>query len=366
MNRRPRLASRTIVIVALVAGLAAATWGVVGAVGAGDNDMPGVPLPASPVTGSLDDYVDFDDVYAVRLQVNDKLEVSMTGDDGTQFDIWLWSPGTKSIFTEKPLSRVIQSSQDPASSSETFWYPVRNAGTYYLHVFNPLDSALASRGTYRLSYEVTRLPSPTVSLKAPATVGWGKTASIAGTVTLDGEGQRGARVLIQSKAAGSSAWKDLNFDKVAYRPKTVANDAGRFTYSVKPTKKTQYRAVVWPTENSGWRFGAATSVAPRVRLGAPHAPSSVKRKTAFKVYGYTAPRRAARAKTVTLVFTRGARTVRVRAVNANHSSVKWGRSTRYNARVSLPTKGKWKVVATTGGDSLYAATTSTARYVTVK
>lgn len=349
-----------------VIALAVAAIGVVTAIGAGDDDIPGVPLPASPVSGALDDHIDFDDVYSVPLKVNQKLEVSMTGQAGSQFDLWLWGPSSKSVLVDSPLSRVVQSSQDPASSTEAFWYPARNSGTYYLHVFNPLDTATTSKGTYQLTYRISTLPSPGLAVRAPSVVGWKKSASIVGTATLDGQPLVGARVLVQSMAAGASSWKDLNFDTAAYVPKTLTSAGGRFSYAVKPAGKTQYRVIIWPAEDRGWRFGAPMTIAPRVRLGTPHVPSAVRRNTTFTAYGYLAPRHKSRAKTVTLTFSRGSTVVRVKAVNSNHSSAKWGKASKYKARVRLPKRGRWKVVAVAPSDSLHAATSSRASYVTVK
>jgi len=360
---RPRIIALA-VLATVVAALAVS--GVVTAVGAGDDNIPGVPLPASPVAGALDDHTDFDDVYAVPLKFNQKLDVSMTGKAGSQFDLWLWSPSSKSILVDSPASRVVQSSQDPASSTEQFWYPARSTGTYYLHVFNPLDSAASSTGTYNLTYRVTTLPAPALDVKAPSVIGWGQSASIVGTATLNGAPIAGARVLVQSMAAGTTSWKDLNFDSGAYAPKTTTSSSGAFTFSVKPTKKTQYRVVVWPAENRGWRFGSPLTITPRIKLGSPHVPSSAKRGAKFTAYGYLAPRHLSGAKTVTLTFQKGSTVVRVKAVNSNHSSAKWGTATKYKARVSLPKRGTWKVVASASGDSLHAATSSGVRYITVK
>jgi len=364
MSRSPRV--HAVWIAVLVGVVSLAVLGIVAATGAGDDNVPGVPLPASPVAGTLDDHTDFDDVFSVPLNVNEKLEVSMTGDSTGGFDVWLWSPSTRSVFTDSPASRVVQSSQSAGTSTERFWYPARNAGTYYLHVFNPLDGATSSKGSYNLSYKVTQLAAPGLSVKAPAVVSWGKTASITGTATLAGAPMGGARILVQSMPAGASTWRDLNFDSVAYRPKTVADAAGGFSYSVKPGTKTRYRVFVWPTENSGWKFGSPVTISPKVRLGSPRVPSSVKRRTAFTAYGYLAPRHATGAKTVTLSFEKGATKLRVKAVNSKYSSASWGRASKYRARVSLPSRGRWRVVATTPADALHAATSSSVRYITVK
>lgn len=357
---------RGLLVAVAVALVALTSWGVLSAVGSSDQDVPGVPIPNSPFAATLNDYSDFEDVYAIPLRYNDRLDVTMTGEDGTSFDLWLWSQSTKSVHADHPQSKVVQSSQGPASSTEGFWYPTRSTGTYYLHVFNPLDSHGKTVGAYEIEYAITKLPWPTLEVKVPSTVAWGKSASISGTATLDGAPMAGVRVLVQSRAPGASSWKNLNFDNAEYEPTTVADDQGRFTYTVMPSKKTEYRVVVWPTEKTGWRHGAATVIAPRVRLGAPKAPASVRRNTKFSVYGYLAPRHKAKAKTVTLTFTKGSRTVKVRAVNANRYSAAWGASTGYSARVKLPAKGRWKVVASTKDTSTHASTTSAARYVTVK
>jgi len=233
-------------------------------------------------------------------------------------------------------------------------------------VFNPLDSATSSTGTYNLTYRITTLPAPALEVRPPSVIGWGQSASINGTVTIDGQPVPGARVRVQSMTAGSKSWKDLNFDSTAYAPKTVTTSAGAFTFAVKPTKKTQYRTVVWPTENRGWRFSSPFTITPRIRLGSPHLPSSAKRNAAFTAYGYLAPRHSAGAKTVTLTFQKGSTVVRASAVNSNHFSAKWGKATKYKVRVSLPKRGTWKVVASASSDSLHAATSSGVRYITVK
>lgn len=360
----------------IVVVLIAALLGVMTAVGAGDDNIPGVPISdktapqgtpeAGAFTDSLNDHIDFDDVFAVPLAVNDKIEVSLTGANGTQFDMWLWGPNAKNILVDQPLSRVVQSAQTAGTSTEHFWYPVRNAGVHYLHVFNPLNTASSSVGTYTVDYKVTKLTAPTLTFKAPATVGWGKKATLSGTVAFDGVPMTGARVLIQSKVAGSSSWKDLNFDSKAYRPKLVAGADGKFSYQVIPSKKTQYRAMVWPTENTGWKFGSAVTVTPKVRLGYPHTPKSVKRNKKFTAYGVMQPRHTARAKTVTISFYKGKKAVHVRAVNVNYNSATWKKATKYSAKVKLPSKGRWKVVARTKASGSYAATTSSTRYITVK
>ncbi len=359
-GRRGLLTAAAIALVAL------ASWGVLSAVGSSDHDVPGVPLPPSPIEGSLNDYSDFEDVYAIPLRYNDRLDVTMTGEDGTRFDVWLWKPSTKSVHADTPLSKVVQSSQTPGTSAEAFWYPTRTSGTYYLHVFNPLDTDSSSAGDYEIGYRITRLPAPSLLVSAPKTVGWGKTAKITGTVKLDGAPMVGARVLIQSRTLGTTSWKDRNFDKAAYRPKTVTDGQGAFSYEVKPSRKTEYRAVVWPSETTGWRHGKAKLIAPKVRLGAPKLPSSVRRGATFSVYGYLAPRHKAKAKSVTLTFTKGTRTVKVRAVNKSRYSAAWGKSTRYSARVKLPVKGRWKVVATSKPTATHTTTTSAARYITVR
>ena len=64
------------------------------AMGAADDDFPGVPIPASPITGTLDDTLDHGDLFAVDLQAGQSITVALKGPDTADFDLYLYPPGT--------------------------------------------------------------------------------------------------------------------------------------------------------------------------------------------------------------------------------------------------------------------------------
>src|SRR5690242_5119940 len=66
-----------------------------------DDDIPGVPIPKSPVKGSLDEDEDQNDIYRIQLKDRQRLTVTLNGDPGTDFDLDLYSPETKTIYGEQ-------------------------------------------------------------------------------------------------------------------------------------------------------------------------------------------------------------------------------------------------------------------------
>ena len=66
--------------------------------------MPGVPLPGSPFTGSLHYAADWDDVYNVALTGGQKIAVSMTTQMNTDFDLYLYGPGTTDVTSDPWLT----------------------------------------------------------------------------------------------------------------------------------------------------------------------------------------------------------------------------------------------------------------------
>ncbi|MDZ4178341.1 MAG: cell wall-binding repeat-containing protein [Coriobacteriia bacterium] len=119
----------------------------IGSSGAGDgnNDIPGVSIPPSPVSGSLDEVTDRDDVYSVYLRAGQTINTSLTGAPGTDFDMALYAPGTTTIVDGTSVA-VAQSSEYPDQLS----YTAQNAGTYYLRVYSYSGS-----GAYTLTYSLS-------------------------------------------------------------------------------------------------------------------------------------------------------------------------------------------------------------------
>lgn len=339
-----------------------------------DDRLPGITLPPSPVNGALDGSVavrDYDDVYAVRLDFNQRLSARMTGTNGTDFDLWLWKPGSPRLDVRNPLSYVVQASSTENTSTEEFWYPASSPGTYSVNVVNWNDA----KGTYRLEWDIVQLPTPEVSTTAPAYVKWGAGATIRGTATMDGTGLGQPRIMIAARPVGSNTWSHLNKDREASSvtygmPLTVANSRGEFSYTVRPVQPTEYRAIVWATRDRGMVYGAPRLVSPRAVLTTPQAPSIIRGKNTFTVTGYLTPKHKTGARDVRIRFykldTRGVYVLRKTVLATNMVSKAYPTKTRLYRKTFLPSKGKWKIVTYVAGDSKHASGTSVARYVTVK
>ena len=105
---------------------------------------------------------------------------------------------------------------------------------------------------------------------------------------------------------------------------------------------------------------------PRVKLGAPVAPSTVKKQKTFTAYGALTPKQPRDSKTVKIkcYFKKNGKWTLKKTVSATNSNS--GSASRYTARFSLPTAGSWKLIAYSAATTKYAATTSGDRLVRVK
>lgn len=333
-----------------------------------DDQIPGVALPSTPVVGTLDDTYpafDFDDVYAIQLEHNEKLVATMTASARTDFDLWLWKPGSTSVNQTNPGSRIAQSSQTRGTSSESFYFPCSQPGTYYVDVF-VAPGTTPNKGAYALEWNVETLATPQVSVATNrSTCGYKGSATLSGVVTVADAALPAARVLVQSRPAGSTGgWTSLNYDTKAkpIAPRTMTDGNGRFSLTVSSIKrKTDYRAIVWPSESWGWATSKPTRVSPRASLTRPYAPKTVYKNRSFKVHGYLKPKHRSGSKHVRISAYRRTKGVWRYAKSYNYRSY-----TKYAATMALPSKGKWKLVATTPEDSGHLSTTSSPTYVTVK
>jgi thermitase len=113
--------------------------------GVSDDNIPGVPLPASPVNGALNKSTDEADVYRVELAAGEQLSVQMTGPaPPTDYDLYLFGPGSTSIYTDTPVA-----TRESSASAETMRYVARSSGTYYLVAYS-----FEGSGPYRLDWVV--------------------------------------------------------------------------------------------------------------------------------------------------------------------------------------------------------------------
>jgi hypothetical protein len=181
-------------------------------------------------------------------------------------------------------------------------------------------------------------PTATSTISAyagPVTITVSLSASASGT-GIDG---KSAGLLLQQSENGLT-WTSSSVAAIA-----KAGTAGGYTFTVRPTVKTYYRARF---AGDGGYDPAATPdsavryVLPRASLGTPSAPSPVTHGRAFTVSGSLAPKHATGSVAVSLRFERkvSGRWRLWKTVSAKIAS-----TGRYSARVTLPYAGAWHVQA---------------------
>lgn len=132
----------------------------------GDQDIPGVDLPPSPVTGTLSATTDAHDVYAVYLGEGQTFDAALPPTPGANFDLILYAPGTTSIGSG--TGRVAWSYM-PTGSNDAIHYDAPDTGLYYLDV-----KAYEGAGSYELSWSragSTDDNIPGLTLTMPAKTG---------------------------------------------------------------------------------------------------------------------------------------------------------------------------------------------------
>ena len=169
--RLPRLPSR-LVVIALAALLASTGWPASAAHGADDSNIPGVTLPAGAVTGQLGGPI-YDHVYSLDVLPNSVILASLTGEAGTDFDLYLFDSSATTVYS--PQGQVAQSVG--STSTESITYPTPGGGRFYLD----LNGASDVQGAFRLTVSVLR---DTVSPIATLELNGGRPATNAETVTV--------------------------------------------------------------------------------------------------------------------------------------------------------------------------------------
>jgi subtilisin family serine protease len=107
-----------------------------------DKDIPGTPLQVPEVSERLDEAVDPDRVYAIELNAGETIQATLSGEEGTDFDLYLFDPSTTSVNGK---AGIVAASEHPGTSNEELSYLVKKTGTYYLNVY-----AFAGSGSYKL------------------------------------------------------------------------------------------------------------------------------------------------------------------------------------------------------------------------
>ena len=126
--------------------------GVTGVVAAdASSDIPGVPLPGPVAAGRLGGAI-YDVVYRLSVEPGHVIVASVSGTEGTDFDIYLFDASATTVVSTTGL---LTKSAGPTSTESISW-PSRLGGVYYID----LNGATDVEGDYRLTVQTVPDPTP--------------------------------------------------------------------------------------------------------------------------------------------------------------------------------------------------------------
>ena len=219
--------------------------------------------------------------------------------------------------------------------------------------------AVSASHTISTVFEPQHPTSVVLSARSNASLGYGSTFPITGSVTSGGIGLPAAQVVVQSRAPGA-AFKDTGLG-------ATTGAEGFFSISAKPTTKTEYRVrFAGLTTYSASQSAAWVYATPKPDVRTPIAPKTMSHSKSYTVHGYLKPR-----------HTSGSYPVRIykyRKVSGHYRSYGYVKAkasnyysyTKYSVKVKLTKTGKWRLRAYAPADSGHAAKWSGYDYVTVK
>ncbi|KZE64109.1 hypothetical protein AWM68_13465 [Fictibacillus phosphorivorans] len=108
-----------------------------------DSDIPGIAWKEPSINTTLDASKDKNDVYSIKLLKGQKLKTTLTGDAGTDFDLYLYNDIAKTVNSS---NGIVASSEIANTSKESFTYIAPKTGTYYINAY-----AYSGAGKYTLS-----------------------------------------------------------------------------------------------------------------------------------------------------------------------------------------------------------------------
>jgi hypothetical protein len=203
-----------------------------------------------------------------------------------------------------------------------------------------------------------KVPAALALETSTGVVNWGGSATLSGALT-DGS---------EPFTVGQQVRAEYSYNGTDWILLELVSPSATFTYSldVQPTRTTSYRLVFEGDAMHASATSGSVSVAPKVKLGKPVAPSSVKKGAKFKAYGSLKPKANAGSHTVKIkcYLKKSGKWVLKKTVKTTNKDYK--SYSRYSAKFSLPAKGSWKLVANAAATSKYAATKSGAEYLKVK
>ena len=129
-----------------------------------DDFIPGLAIPASPFTGTIDWISDAHDVYRLHLDPGQTLTASVTGTAGTRVFLSLYPPGTATLFAGRDVNGAYSD-----TFPNGFAYTATEGGDFYLDVWG-----FSGSGSYTVSYTIsstTDTTPPTTSVSGLSS-GW--------------------------------------------------------------------------------------------------------------------------------------------------------------------------------------------------
>jgi subtilisin family serine protease len=108
-----------------------------------DSEIPGIPWKGTTISSTLDAVKDKNDVYSIKLLKGEKLKVTLTGDAGTDFDLYLYNDTATTVNSS---TGIAAHSETAKTSNESFTFTAPKTGTYYLNAY-----AYSGAGKYTLS-----------------------------------------------------------------------------------------------------------------------------------------------------------------------------------------------------------------------
>ena len=198
------------------------------------------------------------------------------------------------------------------------------------------------------------LDQPMLTFSAtPTVVNWAQPWALTGELMASNmDAIPDAAVDLQASVDGGASYSTLE---------GVTPAAGTSTYSgsyAAPYEKTMYRLFFAGDATHDPAWSDPVTIIPRVKLGKPVAPSSVKKGAKFTAYGSLSPQQPRNSKTVKIkcYLKQSGKWVLKKTVTATNANK--GSATRYSAKFSLSSKGSWKLVGYSAATDKYAQTTS--------
>lgn len=290
------------------------------------------------LSGSIGSVSDMD-AFEFTGQAGDRVIVKVVAKSETlEPNLDLYSPaGVSEVEGEEELNCLLQ-----------------DTGTYTILL---TDVFLGDTGGYDISLQIN---PGTITLGSSAkTIGYGSSYTFRGTLAANGTPLADRQVTLERSSDGKT-YSDTSMV-------TLTSPSGEFSFKVKPTSTTRYRARYAGTPEGGAAVSPSVKVSVKAFVGKPSAPRTVRVRKKFTVSGHLKPR-----------HTSGAYSVRVYGYNyyrgkwrsagyiefkaSNHSTY-----SKYSRSISILDRGRWRLRAYHPSDSKNAASWSSGyEYVTVK